>query len=309
MEKKILIAVDGSIHSRKAIEYCIDMCSIIKGMHYVLINIQPKISDFLIQESHIDPQAKAGLKELADRNHKQSMKILDESMEIMIKLGINKKLIEKVSLPALKGTSKEILDYAKQTICDAVVVGNRGTSKFAEAFTGSISNNIIEFTDTIPVWAVGGDINAQKVMLAVDGSESSLVAVDYASFMFSGNTSIDITLMHVTPSLRDYCAIDFKKDNDMVEEIIARGDKLCIESFYTRAQKILTDVGLKKSQIHILEVESRISIGRTIVKNLKKHGCGTLIVGRRGVNDSFFMGSVSSYVITHAKDCAVWLVP
>lgn len=204
MEKKILIAVDGSIHSRKAIEYCIDMCSIIKGMHYVLINIQPKISDFLIQESHIDPQAKAGLKELADRNHRQSMKILDESMEIMIKLGINKKLIEKVSLPALKGTSKEILDYAKQTICDAVVVGNRGKSKFTEAFTGSISNNIIEFTDTIPVWAVGGDINAQKVMLAVDGSESALVAVDHASFMFSGNTSIDITLMHVTPSLRDY---------------------------------------------------------------------------------------------------------
>jgi hypothetical protein len=95
-------------------------------MHYVLINIQPKISDFLIQESHIDPQAKAGLKELADRNHKQSMKILDESMEIMIKLGINKKLIEKVSLPALKGTSKEILDYAKQTICDAVVVETGG---------------------------------------------------------------------------------------------------------------------------------------------------------------------------------------
>jgi nucleotide-binding universal stress UspA family protein len=95
----------------------------------------------------------------------------------------------------------------------------------------------------------------------------------------------------------------------MMEEIIARGDKLCIESFYARAQKLLTDAGLKKSQVHILEVESRISIGRTIVKNTKKHGCGTLIVGRRGVNDSFFMGSVSSYIIANAKDCAVWLVP
>jgi hypothetical protein len=41
------------------------------------------------------------------------------------------------------------------------------------------------------------------------------------------------------PKLRDYCAIDFKKDNDMMEEIIARGDKLCIESFYAHAQKTL----------------------------------------------------------------------
>ncbi|MBN1904564.1 MAG: universal stress protein [Deltaproteobacteria bacterium] len=309
MEKKILIAVDGSIHSRKAIEYCIDICSIIKGMHYVLINIQPKISDFLIHESHIDPQAKAGLKEIADKNHRHSMKILDESMDTMIKLGINKKLIEKVSLPALKGTSKEILDYAKQTICDAVVVGNRGTTKFAEAFRGSIANNIIEYTDTIPVWAVGGGINSHKVMLAVDGSESSLVAVDHASFMFSGNTSIDITLMHVTPRLRDYCAIDFKKDADLMEEIIAHGDKMCIDNFYARAQKILTDAGIRKSQIHILEVGSRISIGRAIVKNAKKHGCTTLIVGRRGVNDAYFMGSVSRYVIANAKNCAVWLVP
>jgi hypothetical protein len=114
-------------------------------------------------------------------------------------------------------------------------------------------------------------------LLAVDGSESSLVAVDHAAFMFSGNTSIDITLLHVTPRLRDYCVIDFKKDNDIMEEIIARGDKLCIESFYTRAQKMLTDAGLKKSQIHILEVESRISIGRTIIKNTKKHGCVHLL--------------------------------
>ncbi len=76
-------------------------------------------------------------------------------------------------------------------------------------------------------------------MLAVDGSEASLVAVDHAAFMFSGNTSIDILSCMLPPKLRDYCAIDFKKDNDMMEEIIARGDKLCIESFYAHAQKTL----------------------------------------------------------------------
>jgi nucleotide-binding universal stress UspA family protein len=309
MEKKILITVDGSIHSSKAIEYCVEMRSMIKSMNYVLINIQPKISDFLIEESHLDPKAKAVIREIADKNHKQSMKILDHSKESIIKLGVKEKHIETVSLTSLKGTSKEIIDYAEQTICDAIVVGNRGTSKLTEAFAGSISNNIIEYTNTIPVWAVGGNIKTQRVILAVDGSESSLTAVDHVAFMFSGNTSIEITLLHVTPKLRDYCTIDFKKDADMMEDIIARGDKMCIDSFYTRAQKMLTDAGLKKSQIHTLEVESKFSIGRTIVQNAKKLGGGTLVVGRRGANNSFFMGSVSNYIIANACDCAVWLVP
>jgi nucleotide-binding universal stress UspA family protein len=309
MEKKILITVDGSIHSRKAIEYCVELRSMIKSMNYVLINIQPKISDFLIQESHLDSKAKAVIREIADKNHAHSMKILDHSMETMIKLDVKEKHIEKVSLPSLKGTAKEILDYAKQTICDAIVVGNRGTTKLTEAFRGSIANNIIEYTDTIPVWAVGGNIITTKVILAVDGSETSLRAVDHVAFMFSGNTSIEITLLHVAPKLRDYCAIDFKKDTDMMEDIIARGDKLCIDNFYNQAQKMLADAGIRKSQIHILEVESKFSIGKTIVQNAKKLGGGTLVVGRRGANDSFFMGSVSNYIIANACDCAVWLVP
>jgi nucleotide-binding universal stress UspA family protein len=309
VEKKILIAVNGSIDSRKAIEYCVDMCSIVKGMHYVLINIQPKLSEFLIQESQMDSKAKEVIKGIETKNHIHSMKILDESMSIMLKLGIKEKLIEKISLPSCNGTAKTILDYAKLTLCDAIVVGDRGKSKLVEAFSGSITSNIIEHTDTIPVWAVGGNVKAQKIMMAVDGSESSLVAVDHAAFMLSGNNLTDLTLLHVTPTLRDYCTIDFKKDSDMMEDVIAQSDKMCIDNFYTRAQKILADAGMKKSQIHILEVESKISIGKTIVQNAKKHGCGTLVLGRRGANDSFFMGSVSSYVIANARDCAVWLVP
>ena len=309
MEKKILIAVDGSIHSRRAIEYCIDMCSVIKDMQYVLLNIHPKISDFLLKESQMDANAGSALKAVADKNKQNSKKILDESMETMVKLGIDEKLIEKVSQPVIKGTAKGILDYARQTLCDAIVVGDRGKSKLAEAFTGSIANNVLEHTDTTPVWAVGGDVKTQKVMLAVDGSESALKAVDHAAFMLAGNTEVKITLIHVTPRLRDYCEIEFDENGDMIEDVITSGDKKCVDSFYTHAQKKFIDAGLSESQIEVKEVESKVSIGKTIVESAKKEDCGTLVIGRRGANDSFFMGSVSRYVLTNAKDCAVWLVP
>ena len=309
MEKKILIAVDGSIHSRKAIEYCVDMCSVIKDMQYILINIHPKISDFLVKESQMDAKASSALESVAEKNKQNSMDILNEYMEVMVKLGVDEKLIEKVSQPVIKGTAKGILDYAKQTSCDAIVVGDRGKSKLAEAFTGSIANNILEHTDTTPVWAVGGDVKTQKVMLAVDGSESALKAVDHAAFMLTGNTKVKINLIHITPKLRDYCEIEFDENGDMIEEVITSGNKKCVDSFYTHAKKKFTDAGLSETQIEVMEVESKLSIGKAIVDSARKEGCGTLIVGRRGANDSFFMGSVSRYILTNAKDCAVWLVP
>ncbi len=309
MEKKILIAVDGSIHSRRAIEYCVGMCSLIKDMQYILINIHPKISDFLLAESKMDSKAGSALRDVAKKNKENSLKILDESMEIMVKMGVSEDLIEKVSQPVIKGTAKGILDFAKQTLCDAIVVGDRGKSKLVEAFTGSIANNVLEHTDITPVWAVGGDIKTKKVMLAVDGSESALKAVDHAAFMLAGNTEINVTLVHVTPRLRDYCTIEFDEDGDMIEDIITSGDKKCVDSFYTHAQKKFTEAGMSESQINVMEVESKLSIGKTIVETAEKEGCGTLIIGRRGANDSFFMGSVSRYVLANASDCAVWLVP
>ncbi len=309
MEKKILIAVDGSIHSRKAIEYCINMCSLIKDMHYILINIRPKISDFLIKESNLDSKASSALKDVVERNKENSMNILNESMGVMVKLGIDEKLIEKVSQPVIKGTAKGILDYAKQQICDAIVVGDRGKSKLAEAFTGSIANNILEHTDTTPVWAIGGDIKSEKIMIAVDGSESALKAVDHVAFMIRGNSEIKVTLLHVTPKLRDYCTIEFDEEGEMIEDVITSGDKKCVDSFYIHAQQKFREAGLSENQFEVKEVESKLNIGKTIVDNANKEGCGTLVMGRRGANDSFFMGSVSRYVLANAKDCAVWLVP
>lgn len=309
MEKKILIAVDGSIHSRKAIEYCVNMCSLIEDMQYILINIQPKISDFLLQESKMDSKAGAALKDVVSKNKENSLKILDESEEIMVKLGVDKNLIEKISQPVIKGTAKGLLDFAKQTLCDALVVGDRGKSKLVEAFTGSIANNVLEHTDTTPVWAVGGDITSKKIMVAVDGSESALKAIDHVAFMITGNADIRVTLLHVAPKLRDYCTIGFDEDGDMIEDVITSGNKKCVDSFYIHARQKFKEAGLSEDQIEVREIESKLSIGKTIVENARDENCGTLVIGRRGANESFFMGSVSRYVLSNAVDCAVWLVP
>ncbi|MBN1847127.1 MAG: universal stress protein [Deltaproteobacteria bacterium] len=309
MEKKILIAMDGSANSKKAIEYTVQMESVIEDMRYILINIQPKLSEFLVEDARKDPKAKAALQDVVNKNRENSIKILDESKSMMIKLGIDEKHIELVSQPMIMGTAKGILDYAKQSLCDAIVMGRRGLSRMAESFMGSVSNSVLEHTNITPVWAIGGDVSSSKMMIAIDGSESALRAVDHASFMIGGNPDVTITLLHVSPRLRDYCTIEFDEEDGMIDEVITQGDKRCVDSFYIHAQQRFREAGIKESQVEIKQAVSTLNIGKTIVEEAKKGGFGTLVIGRRGIDNSFFMGSVSRHVLYNATDRAVWLVP
>ena len=146
-------------------------------------------------------------------------------------------------------------------------------------------------------------------MLAIDGSESALRAVEHVSYVIGGSEDSEVTLLHVTPRLRDFCTIDFDTEGDILEDLIVKGDKQCVNSFYAHAKKIFEEAGLKESHINIKEVKSTISIGKTIVEEAARNNFGTVAVGTKGMNNSFFVGSVARRVLANAKDCAVWLVP
>jgi nucleotide-binding universal stress UspA family protein len=309
VEKRILIAVDGSVYSRKAMEYAAGMGSIVKDIHYTLLHIHPKVSDYLVEDAKRDPKAIATLKKATKKNHEESIRLLDESKNIMVKAGIGEDKVETVSQKQTRGTAKAILDHGKKSLCDAIVLGRRGVSRLAESFMGSITNSVLEHTNEIPVWAIGGDAKPSKIMIAVDGSESSLRAVDHVSFMLGDNPDSKITLLHVTPRLRDFCTIDFDEEGDPIKEVILSGDKQCVDSFYVHAKEGFTKAGMNESQIDIQEVTTKLNIGRTVVDEALKGGFSTVVVGRKGMNNSFFMGSVSSRILKNAKDCAVWLVP
>jgi nucleotide-binding universal stress UspA family protein len=309
VEKRILIAVDGSVYSRKAIEYAAGMGSIVKNLHYILLHVHRKVSEYLVEDAKRDPQAIATLKKATKKNQEESIRLLDESKNIMVKAGIGKDKIETVSQEQTRGTAKAILDYGKKSLCDAIVMGRRGVSRLAESFMGSITNSVLEHTNDIPVWAIGGDAKPSKMMIAVDGSESSLRAVEHVSLMLGDNPESKITLLHVTPRLRDYCTIDFKEEGDAMKEVISKGDKQCVDSFYIHAKEKFKEAGMDESQIDIQEVMTKLNIGKAIVDEALKGDFSTVVVGRKGVNNSFFMGSVSSRILTNAKDCAVWLVP
>ena len=310
MQKKILQAVDNTRPSQRAIHYAVQLSSVVNKLHYVLIHIQPMVSFFLQEEASKSASAKRQLDKVLKKNDLFAGKLLDDCRDEMENKGIASDRIECIIKKRNLGYAKDIIDYAQKERYDAIVVGRRGLSGLFKMDAGSVTTDILEQSQVIPVWLVDGEVASSEMLMAIDGSEASLRAVDHASFILSGNSDVHLTLLHVTSNARNYCEIDLEEQpNPELEEIVARGDKACIDQFYPHAIKKFKDAGISEDRIKIETVKGGRQTGKTILDFAQKGNYGTVIIGRRGVNKSFFMGSVSRYLINKISNRALWIVP
>jgi nucleotide-binding universal stress UspA family protein len=308
VEKKILLAVDGSIHSKHAVHYAVRMSSVVRDFTCTLLHIQPCLSQFLLDEARTDFKAKAELKKVIRRNAEDAQSMLEKYKAQMVRMGIADKRIDVVTQPRLLGLARDILQRAQEGLYDGIVVGRRGLSRVQKAFMGSVTAKLAEHSRVIPMWIVDGDVTSTRILMAVDGSECSLRAVDHLSFMVGQNPNVTVTLFHVVPRFRDCCVIDFDEKETDVQQVLAQGDKRCIDRFYTHAQKKFREGGIQEKQIEIKVTKRAMNVGKAILDEARKGNYGTVVVGRRGASKAFFMGSVSRYVLDRISNRALWLV-
>ena len=61
---------------------------------------------------------------------------------------------------------------------------------------GSVSAQVVQGVDWIPVWVIGGEILSTKMLLAVDASPASRQAVIFAA-PYAAQIGAEVTLLHV----------------------------------------------------------------------------------------------------------------
>lgn len=310
MGKKIMIAVDDSRHSKNAVHYVARLAGRIGDLAYVLYTAQPMISQFLVDEARKKVASQKELKAVMERNAATALDLLESYRELMVGQGVDNARIQLVTQPRKLDIAKDTIEYAQQGRFDALVIGRRGISGLQELFMGSVSSNIAQNSKVIPVWIVGGDITPSRFLVAVDGSDYSLRAIDHLAFTLSAGADITLTFLHVRPKLKDYCAIDFEAtEAEALEDLIRNGDKACIDNFYAHALSKLKEFGIGEDRIQTKTVAGSNNIGGAILKEVKEGNFDTVIMGRSGANKSFFTGSVTNTVLNKISKGAVWLVP
>lgn len=310
MVKKIMIAVDDSLYSKNAVRYVTRLSARLENLNYVLFTAQPMVSQFLVDEAKKNVTSQRELRAVTERNAITSQKLLDNYRLLMVQEGVDESRIQTVTQPRKLDIGKDIIEHAQAGRFDALVIGRRGISNLQELFMGSVSSNITQNSNIIPVWIIGGDVVPSKFLVAVDGSEYSLRAIDHLAFALSDAVGISLTFLHVRPKLKDYCEVDFEAARaESLEDLVRKGDKACIDNFYDVALKKLNEFGIGEDRIQTRTVTGLANIGAAILKEVQTGGYDTVVMGRSGINRSFFTGSVTNTVLNKISKGAVWLVP
>ncbi len=121
MYQKILVPVDGSEHSKRALQEAINLAKMTDGT-ITLLNVQT------------NPSAAT-----ASNGRVEENKPLSEAQKIVQDAGIA------VNTVLLQGNVvDQIVKTAKDTGSELIIVGARGLSKFEELLLGSISHGVLE---------------------------------------------------------------------------------------------------------------------------------------------------------------------
>jgi len=142
MFNNVLVAVDGSEHSKKALNHALELAEKFDGkitlihVYSSVVPLAPSV-DTLSTPVLTPPASTAIAAELAERAKQRGEQILNEAERIVKERGIP------VAKTLKEGDAvREIAAAAQEGKFDLVVVGHRGLSKLKELVLGAVSEGV-----------------------------------------------------------------------------------------------------------------------------------------------------------------------
>ena len=130
MFSKMLVPVDGSDHSLRALDHALFLAKA-AGSKVTAIHVMEKPPTMYVESQKL-------LNDIMAKYKTESAKVLDRCKELAAQKGVK---IETVIADGDAATN--ITDYAKKEGCDIIVIGNRGLGRFKEMVVGSVSNKVL----------------------------------------------------------------------------------------------------------------------------------------------------------------------
>jgi len=147
-ERHLLVAVDGSDNSKRAVMYLADFFGDDKDVYITVLSIIPEPSEDYFATEEKRRQWIADEKERMNR-------VLDEYREILLGAGFSNDQIEfRLIIRQCESIGDAILEEQEKLRCCIVVVGRRGLSHNEEFIFGSTSNKILHHAKNCAVMVV-----------------------------------------------------------------------------------------------------------------------------------------------------------
>lgn len=305
MEKNILVAIDGSPHCSNSLEYLSKFFGSDPSLTLHLLGVVPSGGGG--KEWMLDVDPLRGQSVEADQRASRSRKHLRDAGERLARSGISpERITTKVKIAS--SVSGAIRDEAERGNYDSVVIGRRGLGAMGSMFFGSVSSEMIEKCHKVPLWIVDGQVRAERFLLAVHPSPSSLLAADHLAYMLKNLPGAEICLYHSNPAFgtvraakpeafyaqwgKEWCDKYLDLDNFL---------------FYAHCQ-LLVEGGIPRSRVIQLPTQMHLDVSGDLLRQAKQHRCGTIVIGRRRRDLSKGqLKGVSDKTLKQAQNIAVYL--
>ncbi len=309
MEKKILMAVDGSFRSLNEVHYFGQMFEGAKDICVHLVCIvpagqMPEGSDWLDARDRRNLMS-AGTKRQFD-GAKEHLKRAVHHLE---RHGFAKEqLTTSVELSTVN-VAADLVKMARSGLYDALLVGRRGIGRLQALLLGSVTKSILEKCWDIPIWVVDGHVDSRKILVSVDGSSHILKAVDHLGYIFKDIPGVDITLFHSTALFAT------RSEKQMAKCETVFGEEWCHlhlqrdDYIFHPAEEILRESGFDMDHVHRLEDSRGLDPARDIALQAWHKDFGTIVMGRRDPDvRKGVLGGVSDRLLANTSDIAIWLI-
>ena len=157
----------------------------------------------------------------------------------------------------------------------------------------------------------------KKMLIAIDGSDNAMKAVQYVASQFSCVDDLSLTILHVLPyppaPLWDDGHIPTEEESEIRAKYLEKwlkNEKAKLGPVFDRAVQILTVKNIKPESIRTKSISDSIDVAGSILEEARDGGYDTLVLGRRGLSPArhFLMGSVTSKIITHGAGITICVV-
>lgn len=302
---KILLPIDGSEHSKRAVEFAGCFGASLGGSLAGITLLHVIAGGYLSRHlTYIDFRAEEIIRSDAIRRVKEQylkekiMPLMEEGERILRDSGITV-VVEKLVVDG--DPASEIVRIANEKGFSTIIMGRRGLSEIKGFFLGSVTSRVAHIATRQSVYITGQKVPcpAFKILIPVDGSTYSLKGVEHAACLIREfkDSILGVTMLNVI-------------NLALYEESLKRGITPEEEAkrILKEAKEVFLEAGVPEG---LLTTRTRMGIpADEIQKEAKEGEYNIIIMGRKG--RSFFkdalLGGVSSTVLQRCQEPTVAIV-
>ncbi|MFZ0943303.1 MAG: universal stress protein [Syntrophobacteraceae bacterium] len=307
-KNRFLLVVDGSYQSLETVNYVSQVLPP-DNSEVVMLHITSRVPEAFwdLEKDPVWQQKVQTVRSWETHQENRINEFMENACQVFRNAGFADSAVKVDVRERKEGIARDIRAESHMGYA-SVIIGRRGLSTIPDLALGGVANKVLLRTSDLAVWLVGGRPEPEMILVGIDSSDGSMLAVEHLARVV-GSVSKKILLLHVVRKVPEMNGLNGPEARQFQIEREKRAANE-IEPVFRKSFAILQAAGTRPEDISTKVIMGATTRAGTILEEARSGGYGTIVVGRRGVStvEDFDMGRVGNKLVQIAKNRAIWVV-